>query len=113
MSRSLLLVDDDDTFRGVLAGALAARGYAVQTAADATAAMALARGTRFDDAIVDLRLPGTSGLALIEQLRCLHSGIRIVVLTGYASIAPPWRPSSSARCTTSPSRRTPMKSSPP
>ncbi len=87
MSRSLLLVDDDDTFRGVLAGALAARGYAVQTAADATAAMALARGTRFDDAIVDLRLPGTSGLALIEQLRCLHSGIRIVVLTGYASIA--------------------------
>jgi len=38
-------------------------------------------------AVIDLRLPGVSGLALVEKLRALDPGTRIVMLTGYASIA--------------------------
>jgi two-component system response regulator RegA len=87
MSRSLLLVDDDDTLRGVLADALAKRGFAVHTAADAATASEIARGTRFDDAVVDLCLPGRSGLKLVESLKLAQPEMRIVVFTGYASIA--------------------------
>ena len=38
-------------------------------------------------AVIDLRLPGTSGLTLVEKLKSLDPGTRIVMLTGYASIA--------------------------
>lgn len=87
MSRALLLVDDDDTLRDVLADALAKRGYTVHSVADAAAASRLAQGMRFNDAIVDLCLPGHSGLKLVEDLRIAQPEIRIVVFTGYASIA--------------------------
>jgi two-component system response regulator RegA len=87
MSGRLLLVDDDETFRGVLSAALARRGYTVATAADAPEAIALAGGQRFDYAVVDLRMPGPSGLTVVEALVRDQPGIRIVVLTGYASIA--------------------------
>ncbi len=87
MSGRLLLVDDDETFRGVLSAALARRGYDVATAADASGALALAGGRRFDCAVVDLRMPGPSGLTVVEALVRDQPGIRVVVLTGYASIA--------------------------
>jgi two-component system response regulator RegA len=87
MNASLLLVDDDDTFRDVLARAFIRRGYAVQTAADADEAAALASDHEFGLAVVDLRMPGESGLTLIERLMRITPEIRIVVLTGYASIA--------------------------
>ncbi|MGQ0658908.1 MAG: response regulator transcription factor [Chromatiales bacterium] len=87
MSADLLLVDDDETFRTVLAAALRKRGYAVHAAADGNSALALARAHACDYAVVDLRMPGPSGLTVVEALAQLHRGIRIVVLTGYASIA--------------------------
>ena len=87
MSGRLLLVDDDETFRGVLSAALARRGYTVAAAADAAEAIALAGGQRFDYAVVDLRMPGPSGLTVVEALVRDQPDIRIVVLTGYASIA--------------------------
>jgi two-component system response regulator RegA len=83
----LLLVDDDEVFRERLGRALRARGYDVATAGDHEAALALGRRQRFDFAVVDLRMPSGSGLALIEPLRALAPGARIVVLTGYGSIA--------------------------
>ena len=84
---TLLLVDDDDVFRDVLARALRRRGYAVVTAADADGAYAVAEDDPPEYAVVDLKMPGASGLTLIERLRALESTTRIVVLTGYASIA--------------------------
>lgn len=83
----MLLVDDDETFRVVLAAALARRGYSVRAAADAGTALCAARDYACEYAIVDLHMPGTSGLAVVEALTRLQPGIRIVVLTGYASIA--------------------------
>jgi two-component system response regulator RegA len=77
MSGRLLLVDDDDTFRGVLSAALARRGYKVATAADAAEAIALAGGQRFDYAVVDLRMPGPSGLTVVEALVRDQPGIRL------------------------------------
>lgn len=84
---NLLLVDDDEVFREVLARALGKRGYAVQAAADVPGAIAAAQRGAFEYAVVDLKMPGPSGLALIDHLVKAAPGIRIVVLTGYASVA--------------------------
>ena len=84
---TLLLVDDDEAFRKVLARAMERRGYAVSTAEDVPRAMALAQAQPPEFAVVDLKMPGDSGLVLIEKLIELDPNTRIVMLTGYASIA--------------------------
>ncbi|MDQ5958933.1 MAG: two-component system, response regulator RegA [Pseudomonadota bacterium] len=84
---SLLLVDDDDAFRRVLARAMDRRGYAVTAAADVAAALTAAQLQPPEFAVVDLKMPGDSGLVLIEKLIELDPNTRIVMLTGYASIA--------------------------
>ena len=86
-ARRLLLVDDDETFRGRLARALEARGLAVVTAPDPAAALEEARRHAPDYAVVDLKMPGGSGLDLVRELVAHAPAIRIVVLTGYGSIA--------------------------
>jgi two-component system response regulator RegA len=83
---AILLVDDDEVFRERLARALRDRGYDVVTAADHDGALAAAKARKPEFAIVDLRMPGLSGLALIGPLHAIAPGARIVVLTGYGSI---------------------------
>jgi two-component system response regulator RegA len=84
---SILLVDDDDRFRDRLARAFAARGYEVRTAPDYEGAVTLARAESPELAVVDLRMPGRSGLDLVRELRAIDAATKIVVLTGYGSIA--------------------------
>lgn len=84
---TLLLVDDDDAFRRVLARALERRGYAVSGARNVDEAMSKAQVQPPEYAVVDLKMPGDSGLVLIEKLIELDPNTRIVMLTGYASIA--------------------------
>jgi len=83
----LLLTDDDEIFRERLGRALRERGYDVVTAASPAAAMEAARAQPPAFAVVDLRMPGASGLDLVGDLHALHAETRIVVLTGYGSIA--------------------------
>jgi len=84
---SLLLVDDDETFCRVLARALAKRGFAVTQAGDVDSALALAEANPPEYAVVDLKMPGLSGLVLVKRLKELDEETRIVMLTGFASIA--------------------------
>lgn len=83
----LLLVDDDPTFTEVLGCSLRRRGIDVMCAHDAAAAEACLQSAPCRQAIVDLNLGGESGLNLIPRLLAIHASMRIVVLTGYASIA--------------------------
>ncbi len=84
---SLLLVDDDVTFCQVLARALEKRGYAVTVAHSVEQALPLALANPPEYAVVDLKMGGASGLTLVQALHELDAATRIVVLTGYASIA--------------------------
>lgn len=84
---ALLVVDDDLTFCGVLAKAMTKRGFNVTCAHSVEQAMESAESCMPEYAVIDLRLPGTSGLTLVEKLKSLDPGTRIVMLTGYASIA--------------------------
>ena len=84
---SLLIVDDDEVFRERLARALRQRGQDVVTAADGDEAIRAAEKGRLQAAVVDLRMPGMTGTELLPKLLRLHPKLRVVVLTGYGSIA--------------------------
>ena len=84
---SLLLVDDDAMFCQVLAGALTRRGFSVTSAHSVDEAEGLLGDAAPAYAIVDLSMPGASGLTLVRRLRERDAAMRILVLTGYASIA--------------------------
>jgi two-component system, response regulator RegA len=82
----LLVVDDDGIFRARLTRAFAARGLQTAEAADAAAAVEVARTFRPTCAVVDLRMPGRSGLDLVADLVRLDDRMKVVVLTAYGSI---------------------------
>lgn len=85
--KSIILVDDENHFRERLARAFKHRGYMVFQAQDAEQAMELIKKNRPDLALIDLRMPGKSGLDLIQMARDFLPSLKIVVLTGYGSIA--------------------------
>jgi len=85
--RGLLLVDDNENHCWALTRAFEKRGYTVKAAHSAAAACALLDGWHPDYAVVDLRMPGPTGLTLIPKLKAAFAEVRIVMLTGYASIA--------------------------
>ena len=85
--QQILVIDDDPVFNRVLSRALKQRGYNVVSAcsvAEAGEAIAAACAARV---VLDLNIAGTSGLTLIAPLLAANPACRIVVLTGYASIA--------------------------
>jgi two-component system response regulator RegA len=87
LSEHFLIVDDDPAFTRVLARAMTRRGFEVQVARSVTSALTLAQQQPPDLATVDLKMEGPSGLSLISPLKEINPEIRILVLTGYASIA--------------------------
>ncbi len=86
-ARTVLVVDDDDAFRQRLVRALRERGLDAVGAADRAQALEAAQRESPEWALVDLRLPDQSGLAVVRELKLLDPSTVIVVLTGYGSIA--------------------------
>jgi len=82
-----LIVDDDEAFRTRLLRAFETRGWEAHGAATGREALIRAREAGPDLAIVDLRMPGESGLDVIKSLREQDATVSIIVLTGYGSIA--------------------------
>ncbi len=85
--QSMLIVDDNEILRERVARALTSRGYEVRTAANFDEAMAAAQQSTPAMAVVDLRMPGRSGLDLLRELKQMSSEMKVVVLTGFGSIA--------------------------
>ncbi|MEO0601065.1 MAG: response regulator [Myxococcota bacterium] len=87
MTKKLLVVDDDDAFREAMELEFSERGFQVLGAPDHRTALGLAAVHRPGYAVVDLRLEGERGLAVLKDLRERLPQIKAVVLTGYGSIA--------------------------
>lgn len=79
----ILVVDDDSRIRDLLARYLADNGYRVTQAADAASAKAAMRGLSFDLIILDVMMPGQSGLEFARELKAqkAHSNVPICMLT--------------------------------
>jgi two-component system response regulator RegA len=84
---SLLIVEDDERLRERLARAFTARGFATAEAASVEAALRAAAEDSPEYALVDLRIPGGSGLDVVRGLKDADPSTNVVVLTGFGSIA--------------------------
>ncbi|HSH49116.1 MAG TPA: response regulator transcription factor [Halomonas sp.] len=83
----LLVIDDDEMFCHVMQRAMGRRGFEVLVAQSGSEALALARLHQPELATLDLKLENESGLKLLPELLQLAPRCRIVILTGYSSIA--------------------------
>lgn len=84
---STLLVEDDEAFARVISRALTAREYEVVHARDQAEAKQLIDTRSFSYGILDLNLGGETSLGLIKPFKAKNPDSRILILTGYASIA--------------------------
>jgi DNA-binding NtrC family response regulator len=83
---SVLLVDDDATFRRVLAGELERLGFAVSSAGSGAEALEAAAERQPDVVLLDLQLPDMNGLEVLEAIRERSAGTEVIMLTGHGSI---------------------------
>src|SRR5688500_12160580 len=87
MIARLLVVDDDDAIRATLERSLTAEGYAVDVAADGNEALRMARDRTPDLVVLDLMLPGLSGLDVCRRLRAAEQQLPILLLTARDAVA--------------------------
>lgn len=82
----LLIVDDDEEIRTLVARRLRQRGMEVQEASDAAQAIQRAENRLFDVAIIDMMMPGMNGLELLAKLKGMQGGCQVVMLTAQGTI---------------------------
>jgi DNA-binding NtrC family response regulator len=83
----ILIVEDRDSLRRMLAHALAGEGWEVDVAADGREGMARAEAGDYDLLLTDLKLPAASGLEVLAASRAAHPATPVVVLTGFGTVA--------------------------
>jgi two-component system response regulator RegA len=82
----ILLVDDDPVFTSVMSRSFRRRGFITRSCATAEAALAACREFEPSHIVLDLNMPGTSGLVILPRLLAAAPHASLVVLTGYSSI---------------------------
>lgn len=85
-NETILVVDDDDILRNRLEKAFDRRGFTVFIAEDLDTAVGLAKEHHPNRAVLDLKMPGHSGLEVLQEVRAVSPETRCVILTGYGSI---------------------------
>jgi DNA-binding response OmpR family regulator len=76
----ILVVDDDAEITSTFEAILRSEGYDVATASDGVAALALVRQASFDLILLDLLLPGMDGWTILQHIREIAPGARVVIL---------------------------------
>ena len=80
----ILVVDDERSQREILQLILAGEGYRAATAANGPLALQALRESEFDLVLTDLKMPGMSGIALLEELLRTAPGACVVLMTAHA-----------------------------
>jgi excisionase family DNA binding protein len=80
---SILVADDEPRIRELFSSSLHAQHRTVLTAASGEEALAMARHTVFDLVILDLVMPGLSGVETFRELRAIRPGLPVIIVTGY------------------------------
>ncbi len=81
----ILVVDDEESIRDLCARVLTRAGYAVVTAPSGEEAVARLAQDSFDLLISDIRMPGISGLEVLERAKATFPQIRVVLITGFGT----------------------------
>ena len=83
--RIVLIVEDDEETLELLAQTLSKEGYRTLMAQDGTQAIQIASTNRLDLVVLDLNLPDTAGIEVMDELKAIDKRIQIIVLTGHGS----------------------------
>jgi DNA-binding NtrC family response regulator len=84
----VLIVDDEESIRRLVSKWTDLSGYEVKAASSAEAALLIMHAWTADVVVCDIRMPGYSGIWLIEHLRELYPSTAIVISTGYGQLDP-------------------------
>ncbi len=82
----VLLVDDEEQFLKVLSKRLEGRGMKVDTSTSGEDALNRVKGKEFDAIILDLAMPGMSGIETLKRIRSENPDVQIIMLTGHGSV---------------------------
>lgn len=82
----IILVDDEKKFINMLARRLSLRGLSADVAYSGEQAVEKAAQTRYDIAVLDMKMPGMSGFALKRKLLVMQPGIKLIFVTGHGTI---------------------------
>src|SRR3989338_2632083 len=82
----VLIVDDETSVRTLLSEVLQGQGYEVVVASSGEEAVELARKSPFEIVITDMRMPGISGVEVIQHVKNINSDCCVIVITAYASV---------------------------
>ncbi len=88
-TESLLIVDDEESLRALLATALARKGYTTTTARSGVDAIELISdmGRQFDAVLLDLNMPGASGVEVLKVIRICRPRLKVVIVSGHITPA--------------------------
>ncbi|MBI9078914.1 MAG: response regulator [Pseudodesulfovibrio sp.] len=81
----LLLVDDESDFLSVYTRRFARRNVDVSTAATGKQAIEAVKSTRFDAVVLDVMMPGMSGIETLKKIKAIAPDIPVIILTGHAN----------------------------
>jgi DNA-binding response OmpR family regulator len=82
MKANILMIDDDKDMCEEVADILESRGYNIKAVFDGLEGMAILENAKFDILLLDMRLPGISGLDILKKIRGEKIKLKIIVLTG-------------------------------
>ena len=82
----VLVIDDDESVRSALKDILEFGDYDVKTATDGASGIKMARSSRFDVVLLDLKLPDMSGNDVLSEILLARPGLKVIMMTGYATV---------------------------
>jgi two-component system NtrC family response regulator len=83
---SILIVEDEDTQRGLLEGLLNKEGYRAAGAGDGKNALQLVKEGTFEIVLLDYKLPDTDGLTILKNIKEMNPEIEVIMITAFGSI---------------------------
>jgi two-component system response regulator PilR (NtrC family) len=83
---TVLVIDDEEIMREILAALLAPEGYEVRLASNGAEGLEIVRSMPIDAAIVDVMMPGMDGLAVLDEIKKIDEDIPVVMITAFASV---------------------------
>jgi len=84
-AKRILVVDDEASIRDLCARVLQRGGFEVAVASSGEEAVSRLHTEAFDAVVSDIRMPGLSGLEVLDAAKHLHPGIRVVLITGFGT----------------------------
>jgi DNA-binding NtrC family response regulator len=82
----ILVIDDDQAVRDSMARMLRGAGFTVETVTSGEEGVAAAKGNVFDVILSDMRMPGISGLVVLQRLRALRVDSAFIIMTGFGTV---------------------------